>query len=139
MAERKQKLTSVTEAEWPLLETLWRKSPLSAREVYDSVLLDREPHIQTVRTLLDRMAKKGILRRGKVHGIYVFSPIVDRDQCVEQQSQSFLDRFFGGEPVAGAAYLLRDASASHEELKRLQEMIDQKMREHLAKEEQGDA
>lgn len=123
----------VTEAEWPLLEVLWRKSPRSAREIYDALLLDREQHIQTVRTLLERMAKKEVLQRAKVHGVYVFFPIVDRDQCVEQQSQSFLDRFFGGQPAAGATYFLRDANVPREELERLQEMISEKMREHLDK------
>lgn len=127
-------LKSVTEAEWPLLETLWGKSPLSAREVYEKLRLDRELHIQTVRTLLERMAKKEVLQREKVHGVYVFFPIVDRDQCIEEQSRSFLERFFGGKPAAVAAYFLRDATLPREELQRLQAILDAKMQDY---EEEG--
>lgn len=132
------KLKPITEAEWPLLVSLWRKSPLSAREIYDSLTSERELHIQTVRTLLDRMAGKGVLQREKVHGIYVFFPIVGREECVEHQSQSFLDRFFEGKPAEVATYFLRDASLPREELERLQAMINEKMQE-CDEEEKNDA
>ena len=122
-------LKQITEAEWPLLEVLWQKSPLSAREIYDSLKQDRNVHVQTVRTLLDRLAGKEILRREKLHGIYVFQPLVGRDACIKQQSQSFLKRFFGGKPAAVATYFLQDAKLPKEELQRLQKILDAKMRE----------
>ena len=50
MVERKM---SATPAEWEVLEVLFRRAPLSAREVYDARAGARGSY-RTVRTLLER-------------------------------------------------------------------------------------
>lgn len=74
MVERKM---SATPAEWEVLEVLFRRAPLSAREVYDALAGARGSY-RTVRTLLERLLGKGVLKRSDSHGIWVFEPAAAR-------------------------------------------------------------
>ena len=49
-----------------------------------------------MKTLLGRLLAKGALAHEPRGKAYVYRPAVKRDDCVRQESDSFLDRVFGG-------------------------------------------
>ncbi len=126
MAEKQSK---VTRAEWDVLEALWDKSPLSAREVFDHLPEARKGSLQTVRTLLERLLAKGVVRRFDVHGIFVFVPAHSRDEVVRDEGRNFLSRFFEGRAALGAAYFIENEDLPAEELMRLKRLLDHKLKE----------
>ncbi len=115
-----------TPAEWEVLEVLFRRSPLSAREVFD-LLEGYGGTYQTVRTLLERLLGKEILRREDCHGIWVFRPACRREEIIREEGRGFLKRFFAGNPALGAAYFIENEAVSEEELRRLRELLDRKL------------
>lgn len=122
-------MQKITEAEWHLLEVLWIKSPLSAREIYDVIPEEVGMAQKTIRTLLDRLLKKHVITRSQVHGIFVFMPNVDRSACVQERGRQFLDLFFGGQPEMLFSHFLRSESLDPEAAQRLRAMLDQKIEE----------
>lgn len=126
MAEKQSK---VTRAEWDVLEVLWGKSPLSAREVFDHLPEACKGSLQTVRTLLERLLAKGVVRRFDVHGIFVFAPESTRDEVVRDEGKNFLRRFFDGQAALGAAYFIENEDLPEEELMRLKKLLDNKLKE----------
>ena len=116
----------ISSAEWQIMETLWRKSPLSASETFESLESDADWHIKTVRTLLDRLVQKGAIRKRKVHGMYVFSPIPKREQCVRAEGSSFLGRFFRGDPISMIAHFIEHEDLSEEDIGRLEQLLQTK-------------
>lgn len=116
----------ISDAEWKVMEVLWSQSPLSAAEVYEKLGSDTKWQLRTVRTLITRLVEKGIAGREKVHGIWVFSPVVEREKCVRQESRSFLSRFFGSRPVPMMAHFLENEDLSDEEISNLRKILDKK-------------
>lgn len=86
----------ISETEWEVMKVLWLKSPLSAQEIIDVLSTRDEWHPKTVKTLLNRLVKKGALGFRKEGRSYHYRPLITEAECVASESESFLDRVFGG-------------------------------------------
>jgi len=109
----------LSETEWGIMEVLWERAPLSASEVHEHLPGSRAATPKTVRTLLDRLRAKNAVNRERVHGVWVFTPLVQRDECLHEESRTFLKRFFGDNPVPLVEHLLRHEELSERELAEL--------------------
>ncbi|MEO8206011.1 MAG: BlaI/MecI/CopY family transcriptional regulator [Chthoniobacterales bacterium] len=113
----------ISEAEWEVMKVIWRQSPLSALEVADK--LNKKPawHPKTVKTLINRLVKKGVLGYEKVGRIHLFSPRLSESQCVLNESESFLDRIFGGSLQPMVAQLVKHRKLSAADIEELQKIL----------------
>ena len=92
------------------MEALWGKSPMTASEVAEAIHSEANWAVNTVRTLLTRLEKKGALKIGKNgSGTRTFLPAISREACVKAESNSFAQRVFGG---AAKPLLIHFASQS---------------------------
>jgi BlaI family penicillinase repressor len=114
----------IAPTEWEVLEILWAGAPLSAAEVFERLPPDSEWTVKTVRAFLDRLIQKQAVTRRKVHGIYVFEPVIERTKCLRLESRSFLDRFFRGNPVSMISHFIEQEQLSQKDIARLQELLD---------------
>jgi BlaI family penicillinase repressor len=115
----------ISDAEWEVMRVAWTKGEVSAQEVIDA-LADRDWSPRTVKTLLGRLKTKGALAyeaRGKA---YVYRPAVRMEDCVRQESQSFLDRVFGGASVPLLAHFVKRAKLSPREIDELKKILAEK-------------
>lgn len=125
---------AVTPAEWDVLEILWERAPLSAREVFEARPEKRRGSPQTVRTLLERLLAKKVVERREVHGVWVFSPRFGRADVVRGEGRNFLRRFFRGRPELGAAYFIENADIAPDELRRLKKLVEERLARHRREE-----
>lgn len=114
----------IAPTEWEVLEILWAEAPLSAAEVFDKLPPDTDWTVKTVRAFLDRLIQKQAVTRYKVHGIYVFEPVIERSKSLRQESRSFLDRFFRGNPVSMINHFLEQEQLSENDIARLQTLLE---------------
>ena len=119
---------NISEAEWEVMEALWSKSPLTAGEVIDTLAEKTSWAPNTVRTLLTRLVRKKILEADKRNGPITFrpSPKLSREECVGQESASFLDRVFGGSAQPLLLHFAAKAKLSPEEVRELQRILKEK-------------
>jgi len=117
---------NITPAEWDIMEVLWQQCPLSAAEIYEALQAQTDWSIKTIRSFLDRLVQKKAVRKQKVHGMTVFKPIPQRSQCLRQESESFLQRFFQGNPVSLVRHFVEQEALSDQDIARLQELLDRK-------------
>lgn len=115
--------TKLSTLEWEIMEVLWAKSPLSASEVHEHIPEHHGCHVKTVRSLLDRMLKKEAVVRVKKHGVWVFTQALEREACLVKESRSFLQRYFGEQPVPMIAHLVKNDMLSNAELDELRALI----------------
>lgn len=125
-----KKTVPISEAESQVMEVLWTGSPRSAEEVISA--LSHQQHWQeaTIKTLLNRLLKKGAVRAEKEGRRFLYSPLLTRDEWVSGESTNMIDRLFGGRiaPLVAHFGQHRQLSASDlDDLKRLvQELSDGK-------------
>lgn len=115
----------ITEAESQVMEALWRNSPLSADQIVADVTARQPWGEATVKTLINRLLKKKALKSERVDGRHQYRPLVDRAAYVQAESQSLLDRLFGGELSPLVAHFANQRALKPEEVARLRKLIEE--------------
>jgi BlaI family penicillinase repressor len=111
------------------MDVCWQRSPLTANDIVDELArrhTDWEP--ATIKTMLNRLVKKGALRFKAEGKRYLYAPAVTRDACVRTEGRSFLDRVFGGAAGPLIAHFVEDAKLSKDEIAELRRLLDRKGR-----------
>lgn len=115
----------ITEAESQVMEALWRNSPLSADQIVADVTARQPWGEATVKTLINRLLKKKALKSERVDGRHQYRALVDRAAYVQAESQSLLDRLFGGELSPLVAHFANQRALKPEEVARLRKLIEE--------------
>jgi len=120
------KTPRISEAEWLVMKVCWNRSPISAQEIIDSLASPASRHPKTVKTLLNRLVKKGALGFTKEGRAYLYEPLVAERDCVTAESTSFLERVFGGSLQPMLAHFVESRKLSPAEIAELKRLIKQK-------------
>lgn len=114
----------IFDGEYKLLEIIWEKQPISAKEI-SLIAAERIGWKKnTTYTVLTRLEAKGCIRREEPN--FVCSALVSRDEVRRAEAESLVDRIFGGSRKALFCALLEDEKLSQEELCELRRLIDKK-------------
>ena len=114
----------ISATEFEVMKIAWGKAPVSAQEISAALEGDFKWSRQTVKTLLGRLVKKGALTFVKEGKTYYYSPLTSREECVAAESNSFLNRFFGGALDAMVMHFARGKNLSEKELKELSRILN---------------
>ena len=118
----------ISESEWEIMNLVWAKSPLSTSEIVEQLSAKVGWHSRTIRTLLDRLVRKGALAYVTEGKRYLYRPQVSMEECVRKESQSFLERAFGGEPASMLIHLVKTTRLSPAEIQQLKAILAEKER-----------
>jgi BlaI family penicillinase repressor len=127
MTAKKKQTVPITEAESIVMQVLWARGDLPTEDIVAALESHGKWQESTVKTLLNRLLKKGALRASKDNRRYVYSPALTREEWLSSESHGFLDRLFGGRVAPLVSYFSQQKKLSKkdiEELKRLIQEID---------------
>ena len=115
---------NITSAESVVMEVLWRRGPQDAEEIVAALADSQAWSTTTVRTLLDRLVKKGAVAKKKQEGkSIVFSPLVERADYTHAESKSLIDRLYEGRLGPLFAQFSERERLSDEDLAQLKAII----------------
>lgn len=100
----------LTPLEFDIMKAVWRSSPITVRDVQDSIRPDRNLAYTTVMTIMDRLYHKGFLSRTLRARTHYYESAIDytdvRDEAVDLLIRNFfgskekLQEFLQGESAA---------------------------------------
>jgi BlaI family penicillinase repressor len=108
---------------------LWSRNPLAAQEVFEELDGKMKWKPKTVKTLIDRLVKKGAVRFKKDGRRYMYSPVVSENDCIATERHSFVKRVYGGTVKPMLAAFMEDANLSARDISELKEILEQKAEE----------
>jgi predicted transcriptional regulator len=117
----------ISDAESQVMEVLWERHPLGADEVVAALANSTDWQEPTVKTLLNRLLKKGAIAAQRDGRRYLYRPLLKREDYVHVASKNLLDRLFDGRVAPLVAHFSERRKLSKKdiaELKRLIEEID---------------
>ena len=121
----------ITDAEWKVMHVVWKQRRISANDVIAEVVPETGWSPNTVRTLLIRLADKGILHVEKERGKdkeylnSVYSPLFTREECEAAHGRSFLERVFAGDTSRLLAHFVKDGDLTAEQVLELRKQLDE--------------
>lgn len=107
------------------MELLWAKSPQPAYDLIEALSAREKWHPNTVRTMLARLTKKGILDAKPYKNLYLYSALLSRDQLVAWESSSFLERVFGGAIQPAIIHFVTRQVLSPDEVREMKRILDE--------------
>jgi predicted transcriptional regulator len=116
-------LPTPTPRELELLKVLWEHGPKSVGDVHRLLRPadGKQPHINTVQTLLRLMETKGLVTHKAVGRTFIYTPQFSR----EESASRFLDRVFDGAASQLVLSLLKAERIPPEELEQMRQLVNQ--------------
>ncbi len=112
-----------TKPELAVLKLLWRKKSLSAREITDEVAPDFNWTYSTMRTVIERMCEKGLLRKKSVDGINVYAAAIGKVSLLSRMIRDFSDRVLELDAAPSAVMFADSKLLTGDELKELEKIL----------------
>ena len=111
------------DAEIRLMEIIWEREPVSAKEI--SVIADERFgwNKNTTYTVIKRLIEKEVLRRDEPG--FVCSSIVKREEAQKAETKTLIEKLFGGSRKAFFA-AFADEKLSADEVEALKALIEKK-------------
>jgi len=120
------KRVKISDAEWAVMEVVWNHPGWTASEIVSELARTKSWTANTIRTLLQRLVDKKALKSSKATGALSFEPLLSREECVQQESESFIERVFGGAAGSMLVHFVKQTELTPEELNQLRQILKDK-------------
>ena len=115
--------------EKPVMDVLWDRDEVTGREVFEEVGRGRPLAFTTILTVLDRLLKKGLIRRTKRGRLFVYTAAMSRNDFVRQVSHEVLQGIMDiSASSAATSFVDILYKTSPEEIERLSKLIEERKR-----------
>jgi BlaI family transcriptional regulator, penicillinase repressor len=115
----------ISEAESAVLAVLWDKGTATAEDVTAVLAQPRGWQDSTVKTLLGRLLKKGAVHAEKDGRRFIYSPTLAREEWLSRESESLLNRLYGGRVAPLVAHFSRHRKLSKRDIRELKRLIEE--------------
>lgn len=113
----------LTEAEWSVIKAVWEKEPCTAPDIQQKLEKQTAWTYSTVRTLMDRMVGKGLLKADKQRNPTLYRSAVSRAQAQKGELLYALKHAFNGALSPLVQCLLDTKDVSADELDKIKQII----------------
>lgn len=115
----------ISEAESIVMQVLWQHSPASSEEVVAALARSQDWQEATIKTLLNRLLKKGAIHAEKEGRRYLYTPRLQREQWLSQESEGLLARLFDGRVAPLVAHFGKHRKLSRKDIAELKQLIEE--------------
>jgi predicted transcriptional regulator len=130
MSKKKYELT---EGEWAIIQAVWSNEPCAAPTVQEELECWKGWSYSTVKTMMDRMVGKGLLKTERIRNLILYRSAVTKKDAQRSEIMRAVKRAFDGALTPMMQFLLDDNSLSPEQLRELEAMIKSKSRKGKVK------
>lgn len=121
-------LPHISEAEFEVMKIVWKSAPINTNEITERLLKTTSWSAKTIQNLIKRLVTKGALTYEKQGRVFVYTPLVEENEYISQQSNSFIKRFYDGDISAMLSAYLENNQLSETELNHLRSLLSKKSR-----------
>lgn len=114
----------LSDAEWEVMEVLWAAGrPIAAIDIAARVPGERDWSLATVKSLLSRLLGKRAVQPMQDGRRFLYSPAIEREPCVADESRRFVGRLFGGKLSPLFAHLAEEEALDDEDIAQIETLL----------------
>jgi BlaI family penicillinase repressor len=117
-------------SEWSILQAVWEHEPCAAPTVQEALAKEKGWAYTTVKTLMDRMVKKGLLQTERIRNLYLYRSAITRAQAQRSEIMRTVKRAFDGALTPMMQFLIENETLSEREYRQLEHLIRNRKREN---------
>jgi predicted transcriptional regulator len=120
------KPTLLFDSEWRLMELVWERSPVPARDLSLSAAERLRWNKNTTYTVLKKLVAKGAVRREEPG--FLCSPLIGREEAQHVEARNLIDRLYDGSVRTFFSAFLDRENLTETEVEELRRILDEKGR-----------
>ncbi len=124
----KTEIKEIIDSEWTILKAVWDLEPVAAPTVQEALNSERGWAYTTVKTLMDRMVKKGLLTVQKIRNLYLYSAAITPTQARKKEIMKTVKRAFNGAVTPMMQFLLENETLTDKDYEQLEEILKKRKR-----------
>jgi BlaI family penicillinase repressor len=121
-----KKKYELTEGEWAIVRAVWDNEPCAAPTVQEVLQKQKAWSYSTVKTLMDRMVTKGLLKTERIRSLILYRSVVTKKEAQKGEIMRTVKRAFDGALTPMMQFLLDNNRLSKSELSELEKLIKNK-------------
>jgi len=111
-------------SEAKILAVLWQNQPLNGKQIAEELTEESWSYV-TVKTLINRLLKKGFLNFEKQGRHYLYSTTLTKKDYLKRENKNFIERMYSGSFSGLFAAFTEHEHISEKELKEIKKMINE--------------
>ncbi|WP_407894833.1 CopY/TcrY family copper transport repressor [Lacticaseibacillus sp. N501-2] len=121
------KINDITPAEWDLMRIVWTKGDVHSRDLITLLQQKRDWSESTIKTLLGRLVKKGLLQVAKSGHRFTYSATVDERVAMDETVQELFAHLCAMKKGQTLVNLVQTTTMTQADLQALQQVVQQKL------------
>lgn len=114
----------ISPAELEVMNIVWDRHPIDAASIASELAPQTGWTQRTVKSMLFRLEKKGALTHTEAGRSFQYSPAIEKSSYIEQESRTFLERFYGGALDKMVAAFVSEGNLTSDEVERLRKILN---------------
>ena len=115
--------SAITDAEWEVMRIIWTLGKAHSNKVITELQAECDWTESTIKTLLRRLVKKGLLRTEPDGRRFIYIPTVSQTAMMSQMARQFLDKLCDMHKGEVLIQLLKEAPLSKGDIKAMQQEL----------------
>lgn len=115
----------LSDFETEVLQLFWQQKQASAPEIHKTIIKTKDVTYSTVKTIIDRLEKKGAIQRASKKGRTIFyTTSASANSMRKPMLDNFINKVFGGNSRSLMNHLIENESLSDEDLEYLKQVVN---------------
>lgn len=120
-------LPKISDSEWEVMKIIWSKEEATANEIIDNLKGKQEWKNTTIKSLINRLLNKEAIGFRKSGKEYFYYPLISEEECIKEESQSFLKKVFNGSLNEMVLNLVKSEKLTQEDINELRDILNNKL------------
>lgn len=119
-------IEEITPSEWELMRIVWTKGQLYSRELIDLMQAKRSWSDSTIKTLLRRLVKKGLLQTEKQDRRFLYTATISETEAMNGSAQQLFDHLCAMKKGETLLNLIQHVELTQTDIQKLQAALTEK-------------
>ncbi|QAT41623.1 BlaI/MecI/CopY family transcriptional regulator [Clostridium sp. JN-9] len=117
-------IPSISDSELEIMKIIWRDKQTTTNKIIEELADEVEWKPNTVKTLVNRLLNKNAIGFDKAGKEYYYYPLVMKEEYIEKESESFINKFFNGSINSMLLNFVKNQKISARDIEVLQDILN---------------
>ncbi len=117
-------IPSISDSELEIMKIIWRDKRTTTNKIIEELADEVEWKPNTVKTLVNRLLNKNAISFDKAGKEYYYYPLVMKEEYIEKESESFINKFFNGSINSMLLNFVKNQKISAKDIEELQYILN---------------
>ena len=122
-------LPRISDAEWEVMKVIWQNPKTTSAFIIKSLSREKVWKPTTIKSLISRLLNKEVIDYEKCGKEYLYYALIGEEEYIKVESNSFLNRVFGGSINSMLLNFVKSENISKDEMEELRQILNKEIEE----------